>query len=113
MAVIGHFTFVLHSHLPWVLNHGVWPHGTSWLNEAAAETYLPLLDELYGLVDQGYKPSLTIDISPVLSEMLVQPRFKAEFKGYLHEKIEAAKHDQDQFQKENFQNRLNMAKFWE
>ncbi|MBN2151073.1 MAG: DUF1957 domain-containing protein [Candidatus Lokiarchaeota archaeon] len=113
MAVIGHFTFVLHSHLPWVLNHGVWPHGTSWLNEAAAETYLPILDELYGLVDQGYTPSLTIGITPVLSEMMIQPRFKAEFKGYLHEKIDAARHDQEQFKKENFQNRLKMAKFWE
>lgn len=111
--IIGHFTFVLHSHLPWVLNHGVWPHGTSWLNEAAAETYLPILDELYNLVDQGYTPSLTIGITPVLSEMLIQPRFKEEFKGYLHEKIEAARTDQAQFKKEHFQNRLQMAKYWE
>nr|MDO8111693.1 DUF1957 domain-containing protein [Candidatus Sigynarchaeota archaeon] len=110
---IGHFTFVLHSHLPWVLNHGVWPHGTSWVNEAAAETYLPLLIELYELVDKGYTPTLTIGITPVLSEMMVQPRFKDGFKNYLHEKIEAAKHDQDQFKSENFQNRAKMAKFWE
>ena len=39
---VGTFTFVLHSHLPWVLHHGRWPHGVDWLNEAAAETYLPL-----------------------------------------------------------------------
>ncbi|GAG90619.1 unnamed protein product, partial [marine sediment metagenome] len=38
---IGSFSFVLHSHLPWVINHGNWPHGTSWLNEAASETYIP------------------------------------------------------------------------
>ncbi|MFX0100397.1 MAG: 1,4-alpha-glucan branching protein domain-containing protein [Candidatus Hodarchaeota archaeon] len=111
--IIGHFSFVLHSHLPWVLNHGVWPHGTSWLNEAAAETYLPLLIELQDLVDQGYTPSLTLGITPVLSEMLVDPKFKESFNGYLEEKIAAAKHDYDQFKTENFKLRVKMAKFWE
>ena len=33
----------LHAHLPYVVNHGTWPHGLEWLHEAAAETYLPLL----------------------------------------------------------------------
>ena len=36
----------LHSHLPYVLHHGRWPHGSDWLCEAALETYLPLLDTL-------------------------------------------------------------------
>ena len=35
-------------------SYGIWPHGTSWVNEAAAETYIPLLQELYRLVDDGY-----------------------------------------------------------
>ena len=39
----GYVSLVLHSHLPYVLSHGRWPHGTDWLSEAAAETYLPLL----------------------------------------------------------------------
>ena len=28
------FVLALHSHLPWVLNHGRWPHGSDWLTEA-------------------------------------------------------------------------------
>ncbi len=28
------FVFTLHSHLPYVLNHGAWPHGSDWLSEA-------------------------------------------------------------------------------
>ena len=35
------FVLMLHSHLPWVLNHGRWPHGSDWLSEAALDTYLP------------------------------------------------------------------------
>ena len=39
----GYLAFTLHAHLPYVVNHGTWPHGMEWLHEAAAETYLPLL----------------------------------------------------------------------
>src|SRR6266540_138865 len=38
------FVFTLHSHLPYMLNHGRWPHGSDWLCEAALDTYLPLLE---------------------------------------------------------------------
>ena len=40
------FVLALHSHLPWVLNHGRWPHGSDWLTEAALDTYLPLIESL-------------------------------------------------------------------
>src|SRR5207244_11080857 len=39
------FALVLHTHLPMVLNHGRWPHGSDWLCEAAFECYLPLLED--------------------------------------------------------------------
>jgi hypothetical protein len=38
------FALVLHTHLPMVVNHGRWPHGSDWLCEAAFECYLPLLE---------------------------------------------------------------------
>ena len=41
---LGKLCIVLHAHLPYVLHHGETPHGEAWLFEAAAETYLPLLD---------------------------------------------------------------------
>ena len=40
------FVLQLHSHLPWVLNHGDWPHGSDWLSEATLETYLPLIEKM-------------------------------------------------------------------
>ena len=53
------FILPLHSHLPWVLHHGRWPHGSDWLCEAALETYLPLLDTFRQLEreGQGIEPS--------------------------------------------------------
>ena len=43
------FVLGLHSHLPWVLHHGRWPHGTDWLCEAALDTYLPVFEKRTGI----------------------------------------------------------------
>ncbi|MFW9899536.1 MAG: 1,4-alpha-glucan branching protein domain-containing protein [Candidatus Thorarchaeota archaeon] len=111
---LGSFCLVLHSHLPWVLGHGVWPHGTSWLNEAAAETYIPLLQELYKLMDDGYHPKLTIGLTPVLCEMLRHPTFIEEFTSYLDEKIAAALHDYDDFMDNKYEEgRIKLTRWWE
>ena len=48
------FTLVLHTHLPMVVNHGRWPHGSDWLNEATFECYLPLLEIAHRLVADGH-----------------------------------------------------------
>ena len=115
---VGTFTLVLHAHLPWVLNHGVWPHGTAWIYEAAAETYIPILMESFKLIDEGYSPHFTIDISPVLAEMLAAESFKNGFIEYCEGKIHGAEEDYLEFEergdlgdteKENY---LNMANFW-
>ena len=49
----GAFTFVLHSHLPYARQAGMWPHGEEWVHEAIAETYVPLLDALNDLGEEG------------------------------------------------------------
>ena len=53
MSKVGGFTFVLHSHLPYARQAGMWPHGEEWVHEAIAETYLPLLNALYDLKEEG------------------------------------------------------------
>ena len=110
---LGYFSFVLHSHLPWVLNHGVWPHGTDWVNEAAAETYVPILLELDKLVEEGYNPKLTIGLTPVLCEMLANEGFKAGFIGYLDTKISAAEDDYEDFTRNQYQpERIKLTMYW-
>lgn len=110
---LGSFALVLHAHIPWVLNHGVWPHGTNWVNEAAAETYLPILMELYKLIDDDYHPKLTISLTPVLCEMLSHPIFIDTFLSYLDDKINAARYDFEDFTKQKFEEgRIKLTKWW-
>jgi len=109
---IGSFTFVLHSHLPYVLDHGRWPHGMDWLNEAMAETYIPLIDLLYRLLEEGHSPRLTIGVTPVLAEQLSDSSFPAEFSSYLKEKIESAEADYRQFSGWSSPHLAQLALFW-
>jgi 1,4-alpha-glucan branching enzyme len=110
--ILGSFTFVLHSHLPYVIAHGKWPHGMDWLNEAAAETYVPILNVLNELVAEGYSPKLTIGISPVLCEQLADESFKSEFSSYLDEKLIAAENDIGEFGKHKRELMLRLAHMW-
>ena len=111
---LGNFCLVLHSHLPWVLGHGIWPHGTSWVNEAAAETYIPLLQEVNKLIDEGYHPKFTLGLTPVLCEMLSHPSFIEGFIGYLDEKVGAALGDLDDFTENKYEKgRIRLSKWWE
>ena len=113
MSPIGSFTFVLHAHLPYVLSHGRWPHGTDWLNEAASETYIPILDVLTDLVEEGLSPKLTMGITPVLSEQMAHPVFRDELESYLEMKIQAAVKDQQSFLRSGDQRMSDLARMWE
>ena len=96
---LGTFTLVLHGHLPYVLRHGIWPHGEDWLYEAAAETYLPILG-LAGEVEfLGGRPAMTIGLTPVLLEQLAHDHFKDGFAAYLQDRIERAAQDRKDFEK--------------
>ena len=70
MSAVGAFTFVLHSHLPYARLAGRWPHGEEWIHEAASETYIPLLQNLYDLKEDGVEFKLTVGITPILAEQL-------------------------------------------
>lgn len=93
MPKVGAFTFVLHSHLPYCRQAGRWPHGEEWIHEAAAETYIPLLNALYDLLEEGAKSRITIGITPILTEQLADADIVAHFQEYLLEKIAAAEKD--------------------
>ncbi|MDT3739990.1 MAG: 1,4-alpha-glucan branching protein domain-containing protein [Candidatus Kapabacteria bacterium] len=93
----GNYVLILHTHLPWVLHHGVAPHGVDWLNEAVAECYIPLLNVFNDLNGKGIKPNVTLDISPVLCEQLEHPDFKKEFVIYCDKMIAAARRDREDF----------------
>lgn len=98
MPSLGAFTFVLHSHLPYARLAGRWPHGEEWIHEAATETYIPLLQTLYDLKEQGVFFRLTIGITPVLAEQLADPDVLHHLDQYLEEKIAATQRDMVYFE---------------
>lgn len=87
-----HFVLALHSHLPWVLHHGRWPHGSDWLCEAAIDTYLPLLAALKRLQSDGIPAPITLGITPVLAAQLAHRSFRDELDLYFEQRLLAV-HD--------------------
>ncbi|GGK44100.1 1,4-alpha-glucan branching protein domain-containing protein [Nocardia camponoti] len=71
--VPGQFTFVLHSHLPWLAHHGRWPVGEEWLYQSWAASYLPLVKVLKNLAAEGRSHLLSLGITPVLAAQLDDP----------------------------------------
>jgi 1,4-alpha-glucan branching enzyme len=110
---LGKLCIVLHAHLPYVLHHGVSPHGEAWLFEAAAETYLPLLDLIGEVALHRCRPALTIGLTPVLLEQLVHPRFKEGFVAYLRDRQTQAARDRRAFETQNQPHFANLAQQWE
>lgn len=108
----GFMTFTLHAHLPYVVNHGTWPHGMEWLHEASAETYLPLLRVLGRLERDGIALHCNLNLSPVLLEQLAHPVFLAEFPKYVTRKIVAAREDEAFFMQSGEAHYAETARFW-
>src|SRR6478672_6554667 len=109
---LGYVTFALHSHLPYVVNHGTWPHGMEWLHEAAAETYLPLLRVFDELEQEGLAIRANVNLSPVLLEQLAHPVFKDEFPKYLLRKIKAAHKDGEEFSLQGERHMVEVSQYW-
>jgi len=83
------FILALHSHLPYVLNHGRWPHGSDWLCEAALDTYLPLLERLEELAAEDTPTPVTIGFTPVLANQLASPAFAREMEEFFGQRLAA------------------------
>lgn len=82
-AVPGQFTLVLHSHLPWLANHGRWPVGEEWLYQSWAHSYQPLYAMLRRLAADGYTDQLSLGITPVLAAQLDDPHCAASMYEWL------------------------------
>lgn len=109
----GSFVLVLHGHLPYVLRHGVWPHGEDWLYEATAETYLPLLEMIGHCALHEVSPQITIGLTPVLLEQLAHEHFKKGFEEYLEDRIARARQDRRDFESWNNGHLVHLAERWE
>ncbi|MBI2017003.1 MAG: DUF1957 domain-containing protein, partial [Candidatus Rokubacteria bacterium] len=107
------FCLVLHTHLPMVVNHGRWPHGSDWLCEAAFECYLPLLETAHRLVADGIAPKWTVNLSPVLTEQLASPEFQKELSFYYENVRRACGESREYFAREGRKELVRLTEFWE
>jgi 1,4-alpha-glucan branching enzyme len=106
------FVLALHSHLPYVLNHGRWPHGSDWLCEAAIDTYLPLLETLRLLAQEGTPAPITIGFTPVLANQLVSPTFGAELEAYFQQRITACDEAAETIRGTNDEHLIPLTRYW-
>lgn len=111
--LLGRLCIVLHGHLPYVLFHGNRPHGEAWLHEAAAETYLPLLDIIGECALHKGRPAITVGLTPILLEQLAHDRFKTGFVAYLKDRIDSAAQDRKEFASAGETHFAHLAERWE
>ncbi|MDR7417615.1 MAG: DUF1957 domain-containing protein [Armatimonadota bacterium] len=109
----GHFLLTLHSHLPLVLGHGRWPHGSDWLSEVTIGCYLPLVEILEGLAAEGRRRLATISISPILSEQLAHPTYRAEIEMFLGQRLESVKENRGHFERSGEHALADLTYYWE
>lgn len=112
MTKAGAFTFVLHSHLPYARQAGMWPHGEEWVHEAIAETYVPLLDALNDLKEEGVPFKITIGITPILAEQLADPLIVEHFIHYAAERAAWAASDVKRFEQSGESELKDLARFY-
>ncbi len=108
----GAFTFVLHSHLPYARQAGMWPHGEEWVHEAIAETYVPLWTALYDLAEEGLDYRITVSITPILAEQLADSLIIEHFLTYAEERAAWAAADIERFQEAGDDELRDLAKFF-
>ncbi len=106
------FSFALHSHLPYCRGAGRWPHGEEWLHEAILGTYVPLLVLLFDLRRDGVPFQITLGITPILIEQLVDPDIDRRFLEYVDDQIRRAEADTRRFTDEGSATRAALASFY-
>ena len=106
------FVLALHSHLPYVLNHGRWPHGSDWISEAAIDTYLPLLAALRQLEAEEVASPLTIGITPILANQLESPVFAAELEAYFSQRLKTCDEAETSLPSTGDSHLIPLARYW-
>lgn len=82
--MLGHVALLLHAHLPYVRHpEHARPLEERWLHEALIESYLPILEVLDRLGNEGIHAPFTISLSPTLLAMLGDELLRARFVPHL------------------------------
>ncbi|MFZ5861556.1 MAG: glycoside hydrolase family 57 protein [Nitrospirota bacterium] len=88
----GYLCLLLHAHLPFV-RHPEHEHflEENWYYEAVSDTYLPVLDALERLTDDGVRVRLTMTLSPSLTAMFDDGLLRERMVRYFDQRISLAR----------------------
>jgi 1,4-alpha-glucan branching enzyme len=106
------FVLVLHMHVPHVMRHGRWPHGSDWLMDAAIDSYLPLIDVAEQLGREGVDAPATVNVTPVVAAQLRDPRFPAELRRFLAQRLEACDADEQDLEAKHDAGLASVVRYW-
>jgi 1,4-alpha-glucan branching enzyme len=79
----GELALVLHTHLPYVRGHGVWPVGEEWLFQAWGTSWLPLTRMLERLAAEGHRELLTLGVTPLVAHQVGDRRLAQDLGTWL------------------------------
>ncbi|WP_052666263.1 1,4-alpha-glucan branching protein domain-containing protein [Nitriliruptor alkaliphilus] len=65
---------MLHTHLPYLRHHGVWPVGEEWLFQAWGTSWLPVTRLLEELAAEGHRDVLTLGVTPMVAHQVADRR---------------------------------------
>jgi 1,4-alpha-glucan branching enzyme len=90
----GCLSLILHAHLPFVRHpeHQEFLE-EDWLFEAITGTYLPLLDALHALADEGVPFRIAMSVTPTLGHMLGDDLLRARYTRHLERLIALAENE--------------------
>src|SRR5262245_61958262 len=97
----GHFALILHAHLPFVRHpeHEYFLE-EEWLFEAITETYIPLLEMMRRLTDDGVPFKITMSITPTLCAILQDQLLCEPYVRHLDSLIDLAAREQKRNRKD-------------
>jgi len=79
----GELALVLHTHLPHLAGHGVWPVGEEWLLQAWGTSWLPVTQVLERLAQDGHRDLLTLSVTPTTAWQVSDARLADELAEWL------------------------------
>lgn len=79
----GELALVLHTHLPYLRNHGVWPVGEEWLFQAWGTSWLPVTQLLEEFADEGRTEVLTLGVTPTVAHQVADRRLARDLGTWL------------------------------
>lgn len=107
----GYWMLVLHSHLPFV-KHPEYEYFLEehWFYEAISETYIPMLQYMKKMEDEGIDFRFAVSVTPPLAEMMSDNMLMGRYEKHLEKMLELAEKEIERTKGTDFEHLAHMYK---